>query len=110
MPDEPDLSFPYGPQFGEVMGRVGRDRRRALGLSPEGVADRCGFEWAYVLELEGGVHDLGVNEFWLWARALEIDVVEFSREVTDLLLVENPWYAEAVRRGRMNWMDDEPPD
>ena len=44
MPDSPDLSFPFGPQPTEILGRLARARRLALGLTPEDVAERCGLE------------------------------------------------------------------
>lgn len=105
MSDSPDLSFPFGPQLTEIIGRVARARRDALGLSPEELAERCGFEWTYVLELERGVHDPELDVIWRWARGLDMDPVELVREANEVLLAENPWYAEAVRRGRVNWMD-----
>jgi transcriptional regulator with XRE-family HTH domain len=108
-PDSPDLSFPFGPQPTEILGRLARVRRLALGLAPEDVAERCGLEWTYVLELERGVADPELDIFLLWARGLDLDPVELMRQANAILLEENAWYAEAVRRGDMSWSEGEAP-
>jgi transcriptional regulator with XRE-family HTH domain len=109
MPDSPDLSFPFGPQPTEILGRLARARRLALGLTPEDVAERCGLEWTCVLELERGVADPELDVFLLWARGLDLDPVELMRQANAILLEENAWYAEAVRRGDMSWPEGEAP-
>ena len=109
MPDSPDLSFPFGPQPTEILGRLARARRLALGLAPEDVAERCGLEWTYVLELERGVADPELDVFLLWARGLDLDPVELMRQANAILLEENAWYAEAVRRGHMSWSEGDGP-
>ena len=110
MPDSPDLSFPFGPQPTEILGRLARARRLALKLTPEDVAERCGFEWTFVLGLERGVHDPEIDIVLRWARGLELDPVELMDRVDVVLREENPWYAEAVRRGNMSWSEGEEPE
>lgn len=109
MPDFPDLSFPFGPQPTEILGRLARARRLALGLAPEDVAERCGLEWTYVLELERGVADPELDVVLRWARGLELDPGELMDRVSAVLREENAWYAEAVRRGDTSWLEGEDP-
>lgn len=109
MPDSPGLSFPFGPQPTEILGRLARARRLALRLTPEDVAERCGLEWTFVLELERGVHDPEPDVFLLWARGVALDPVELMCQADAILREENAWYAEAVRRGDMSWSEGEAP-
>ena len=57
MPDVSRLLLPGGPQPTAALGPVVRERRRALGLSQERLAERAGLDRTYVSGIETGRRD-----------------------------------------------------
>ncbi|MFC8859346.1 helix-turn-helix transcriptional regulator [[Kitasatospora] papulosa] len=55
-------------------------RRRELGLSQDGLADRIGMERRSVQRYEAGARDPGYGELLLIARALEVTVADLVQE------------------------------
>jgi transcriptional regulator with XRE-family HTH domain len=64
--------------FGE---RV-RSRRQALGLSQEGLADRCGLHWTFLGQVERGRRNISLHNILKVAAGLDLDPCELVRGLT----------------------------
>jgi transcriptional regulator with XRE-family HTH domain len=58
--------------FGERL----RSRRRSLGLSQEGLAERSGVHWTFVGQVERGQRNLSLHNALKLARGLGVDLGE----------------------------------
>jgi transcriptional regulator with XRE-family HTH domain len=58
--------------FGERL----RSRRRSLGLSQEGLAERCGVHWTFVGQVERGQRNLSLHNALKLAGGLGVDLGE----------------------------------
>ena len=68
---------PAAQAFGE---RV-RDRRRALKLSQEQLADASGLHWTFVGQVERGRRNLSLHNILKLAEGLQVDPGELVREL-----------------------------
>ena len=62
-----------------AFGRRVRDRRQALGLSQEALADRSGLHWTFLGQVERGRRNLSLHNLLKVARALGVDPAELVR-------------------------------
>lgn len=100
-----DLSravFPEDPQPAACLGWVVRDRRAALGLTQQEVAERSGLTTRSVGAIDRGLRSPVLPVLVRIARALETTHGALQEEVHQVLLRENAWYRA--------FMGDDPPD
>lgn len=103
MPNMAKLLLPGdGPQPTEVLGRVVRERRRALGISQEAYAERASLSRTYVSRVERGQSNPTTLGLYHIATGLEISTDDLMADVNAILAIERPSLAEAIRRGRIN--------
>ena len=89
----------HGLQPAAVLGPVVRDRRRALGVSQEALAERAGLDRTYVSGVERGVRNPTVQALFRLAVGLGWGPGDLVGAVAARMAEEDPWYGEAVRRG-----------
>lgn len=56
-----------------------RARRQLLGMSQEGLADRCGVHWTFLGQVERGMRNLSLHNLLKLADGLELDPCELVR-------------------------------
>lgn len=66
----------------KALGTALRTRRKALGLSQEGVAERAGLHWTYIGGVERGERNIGFLNLLSLAKALETDASELIKGIT----------------------------
>lgn len=66
------MPAPASDALGEFGARV-RERRNALGLSQEALADLAGLHWTFVGQVERGRRNLSLHNLLKLADALQID-------------------------------------
>jgi transcriptional regulator with XRE-family HTH domain len=59
-------------RFQENFGEVVRHRRKALGISQEELADRCGLHRTYISELERGLKSASIKALLAISTALRV--------------------------------------
>ncbi|MHB8243120.1 MAG: helix-turn-helix domain-containing protein [Solirubrobacteraceae bacterium] len=59
-----------------VFGERVRDRRHALGLSQEAMADQIGIHWTFLGQVERGQRNLNLHNLLKLARGLGVDPAE----------------------------------
>lgn len=101
MPRSTRFDLPHGPQIPTFLGDAVRTRREALGLTQEELADRCGLDREQVGRVERGVVNTTAKAVGRLAVGLQTfpDVLWHDARVA--LVAANPWYAQAVARGRL---------
>jgi transcriptional regulator with XRE-family HTH domain len=62
-----------------VFGERVRSRRRALGLSQERLARRCGLHWTFVGQVERGRRNLSLHNALKLAAGLGVELAELVR-------------------------------
>jgi len=103
MPNMAKLLLPGdGPQPTEVLGRVVRARREALGISQETYAERASLSRTYVGGVERGQRNPTTLGLYHIATGLGISTNALMAEVNAILAIEMPWLDEAIRRGRID--------
>ena len=103
MPNMAKLLLPGdGPQPTEVLGRVVRARREALGISQETYAERASLSRTYVGRVERGTSNPTTLGLYHIATGLELSTDDLIAEVNAILAVERPSLAAAIRRGRID--------
>ena len=103
MPNMAKLLLPGdGPQPTEVLGRVVRARREALGISQEAYAERASLSRTYVSRVERGESNLTLLGLYRIATGLGMDTEALLADVNEVLAAERPGLAAAIRRGRID--------
>jgi transcriptional regulator with XRE-family HTH domain len=62
-----------------VLGERLRDRRHALGLSQEAMADQMGVHWTFLGQVERGQRNISLHNLLKLARGLGVDPAELVR-------------------------------
>jgi transcriptional regulator with XRE-family HTH domain len=62
-----------------LLGERIKARRKELGLSQEGLADRCGLHWTFVGQVERGQRNISLHNLLRLAAGLGIDAAELVR-------------------------------
>jgi transcriptional regulator with XRE-family HTH domain len=62
-----------------ILGERIRTRRKALGISQEVLASRCGLHWSYVGSVERGQHNITLHNLLKLAGGLDVDAGELVR-------------------------------
>jgi transcriptional regulator with XRE-family HTH domain len=75
MPAAP--TFPAAVEFGSRIKR----RRQRLGLTQEGLAERCGLHWTYVGQIERGKRNITLKNILRLAHGLEINPATLVRDL-----------------------------
>ena len=73
-----------GTRSGEVDHHVGRrirERRKALGMSQETLADALGISYQQAQKYEVGINRVAASRLWNIAKALEVDIGYFFEGV-----------------------------
>jgi transcriptional regulator with XRE-family HTH domain len=65
-----------------TFGRRVRERRNALGLSQEALAQRCGVHWTFLGQVERGQRNLSLHNMLKIARGLDVDPAELVAGLT----------------------------
>ncbi len=94
-----------GKRFGKVDGHVGRrvrERRNALGMSQETLADALGISYQQIQKYEVGADRVMASRLWDIAEALEVDVGYFfegiqKRAIRKAMPRKSPTAAKAKR-------------
>lgn len=64
-----------------LLGERIRAHRARLGISQEGLADRCGVHWTFLGQVERGQRNLSLHNLLKLADGLEVDPCELVREL-----------------------------
>ena len=102
MPTSTRFDLPRGPQLPLFLGEAVRARRRALGLTQQTLAERCDIDREQVGRVERGVVNTTVQAVGVLAVGLQTYPDELMRTARIAWVEANPWYAEAVARGRLD--------
>lgn len=62
-----------------ILGSRIRERRQALGLSQEALADRSGTHWTFVGQVERGQRNISLRNLLKLAKGLDVDPGELVR-------------------------------
>lgn len=62
-----------------ILGERVRARRKALGLSQEALAHRCGLHWTFVGQVERGRRNISLHNLLKLAHGLDVDAGELVR-------------------------------
>lgn len=62
-----------------LLGERIRAHRTRLGISQEGLADRCGVHWTFLGQVERGQRNLSLHNLLKLADGLEVDPCELVR-------------------------------
>ena len=81
MSDDSDARGPH--QVDLQVGRNIRDRRKALGVSQEKLAESIGVTFQQVQKYEKGTNRVSASKIWETARALQMDYRDFFAGLTD---------------------------
>lgn len=101
MPRSTRFDFPHGPQLPPLLGEVIRTRREALGVTQETLAERCDLDRMQIGRIERGTTNPTVKCLGPLALGLETHIDVLLYEARLALVRLNPWYADAVTRGRV---------
>ena len=101
MPPSTRFDLPHGPQIPPFLGDVVRARRQALGLTQEALAERCDLDRIQVGRIERGVINTTSKVIGRLAVGLQTFPDELWYEARVALVEANPWYAQAIERGRL---------
>ena len=101
MPPSARFDLPHGPQLPPFLGEVVRRRREALGLTQEQLAERADLDRTQVGRIERGVTNPTSKGLLPLAIGLGTHPDVLFREARLALARANPWYVEAVARGRV---------
>jgi transcriptional regulator with XRE-family HTH domain len=66
----------------ETFGRRVRERRNALGLSQEALAEQCGVHWTFLGQVERGQRNLSLHNMLKIAGGLGVDPAELVKGLT----------------------------
>lgn len=102
MPDMSRIMLPQGPQPMDTIGPVVRERRHALGITQQALADRAHLDRTYISSIERGVRNPTLQVLGALSIGLELPRGALLDAVVDAMTEQNPWYAEAVRRGSID--------
>lgn len=64
-----------------LLGERVRANRTRLGISQEGLADRCGVHWTFLGQVERGQRNLSLHNLLKLADGLDVDPCELVREL-----------------------------
>lgn len=81
MPDAPARKPPLS-EATRTFGERVRERRHALGLSQEALADGTALHWSYLGQVERGQTNLTLHNILRLAAALDVDPGELVRGLT----------------------------
>ena len=101
MPPSTRFDLPQGPQLPPFIGQAVRDRREALGLTQEQLAERADLDRKQVQRVEGGTISPTAKGLVPLAIGLGTHPDVLLHEARLALARANPWYARAVARGRV---------
>ena len=102
MPDMSRIMLPQGPQPMDTIGPVVRARRRALGITQEGLAAKTRLDRTYISSIERGQRNPTLQVLAVLSVGLELHRGALMDAVVDAMTEQDPWYAEAVRRGSVD--------
>jgi transcriptional regulator with XRE-family HTH domain len=75
------MAQPLSPAT-QAFGERVRDRRQALGLSQEAMADQIGVHWTFLGQVERGRRNLNLHNLLKLARGLGVDPADLVRGLT----------------------------
>lgn len=101
MPSSTRFDLPHGPQFLPFLGAAVRRRREALGLSQEQLAEMADLDRMQIGRIERGATNPTSKGLVPLAIGLRTHPDVLMREARIALAQANPWYVEAVARGRV---------
>jgi transcriptional regulator with XRE-family HTH domain len=101
MPPSTRFDLPHGPQLPPFLGQAVRDRREALGLTQEQLAERADLDRMQIGRIERGVTNPAAKALVPLAIALETHPDVLFRDARIALARANEWYGKAVARGRV---------
>ena len=102
MPRSTRFDLPQGPQLPPFLGEAVRARREALGLTQEQLGARCDLDREQVGRVERGAVNTTSKAIARLAVGLQTYPDELMRTARIAWVEANPWYAEAVARGRLD--------
>ena len=101
MSESTRFDLPQGPQFTPFLGDAVRARRDALGLTQYALAEACDLDRMEIGRIERGATNPTTKVLVRLASGLQTYPDELMRTARIAFVEANPWYAQAVARGRL---------